>query len=68
MTVILSGLTFSVLVSHQFVLDQLSQNLVAAPVFQAGDGRQQIHWDDLMVLQPHLNLQCITSMTEEYIK
>lgn len=38
------------------MFDKLSEDLVAAAVSEACDGGQQTHWDNLMVLHPHLNL------------
>lgn len=50
-------LTLGAFVDHEFVLDELSEDLVAAAVFEASDGGQETHWDNLMVLHPHFNLR-----------
>lgn len=42
------------------MLDKFSEDFVAASVFQAGDGGQKTHWNNLMVLHPHFNLFCDT--------
>lgn len=49
-------LTLVAFIGHKFVFDKLSEDLVAAAVFEASDGGQETHWDNLMVLHPHLNL------------
>ncbi|TNN38582.1 hypothetical protein EYF80_051245 [Liparis tanakae] len=46
---------------HQLVLDELPEDLVAAAVLEAGDGGQEAHGDDLMVLHPHLHLRQATT-------
>ena len=50
------ALTLCVFIGQKFVLHQFPQDLVAASVFQAGDGGQQTDGDDLMVFHPHLHL------------
>lgn len=57
---IISVLTLSTLVGHYFVFDELSKDLVAASVTQAGDGGYEADWNYLMVFHPHLNLQVAT--------
>ena len=49
-------LTLSAFIDDKFVFDKFSEDLVAAAVFEAGDGGQETHWNDLMVLHAHLNL------------
>lgn len=53
-------LTFGSFINHQFVFDEFSEDFVAASVFEAGDGGEQAHWNNLMVLHPHFNLFCYT--------
>lgn len=38
------------------MFDELSEDLVAAAVFEAGDAGQEADWHNLMVLHPHFNL------------
>lgn len=64
---IVSVLTLSTLVGHYFVLDELSEDLVAASVTQAGDGGYETDWNYLMVFHPHLNLHGATvTVTNQY--
>lgn len=49
-------LTLGTLIDHKFVFDKLSEDLVAATVFKAGNGRDKTHRNNLMVLHPHLDL------------
>lgn len=49
-------LTLGALIGHKFVLDKLPEDLVAATVFKAGNGSDKTHWNNLMVLHPHLDL------------
>lgn len=49
-------LTLGALIDHKFVLDQFSEDLVASSVLEAGDGGQETHWDNLVVLHSHFNL------------
>ncbi len=50
-------LTLGAFIDHEFVFDELSEDLVAAAVFETSDGGQETHWNNLMVLHPHLNLR-----------
>lgn len=49
-------LTLGAFIDHKFVFDKLSEDLVAAAVFEASDGGQETHRNNLMVLHPHFNL------------
>lgn len=49
-------LTFAAFVNHKFVFYEFSEDLVAAAMFEAGNGRKKTHWDNFMVFHPHLNL------------
>ena len=49
-------LTLAAFIDHKLVFDELSEDLVAAAVFEAGDAGQEADWHNLMVLHPHFNL------------
>lgn len=49
-------LTLGTFIDDEFVFDKLPEDLVAATVFEAGNGGEETHWNNLMVLHPHLNL------------
>lgn len=53
-------LTFGAFINHQFVFDEFSEDFVAAAVFEASDGGEKTHWNNLMVLHAHFNLFCDT--------
>lgn len=55
-------LTLGALIDHKFVFDKLSEDFVAATVFEASDRGQKTHWDDFMVLHPHFYL-CVGRFT-----
>lgn len=50
------SLTLGAFVGDEFVFDKFPEDLVAATMFQAGNRGQKTHWNNLMVLHPHLNL------------
>lgn len=49
-------LTLAAFIDHKLVFDQFSKDLIAAAVFEAGDGSQKAHRNDLVVLHAHLYL------------
>lgn len=56
-------LTFGAFIDYEFVFHKFSENLVAATMFQASNGGEKTHWNNLVVLHPHLNL-CKEKVTE----